>query len=366
MQQMLQQLLAMQEKADADRKADREELQYMMKANREDIKSGQAKMIAAIKGKMDAMIANIKYARKKTTACQEVTGANPQTIEPNPGEKETEMEQQEIPNEEVAVHSLRTCRTETAASQEDTETKPDPGKMQSMEEHQEIPKEKAAVMPVGGLRKRPRDRNLAVGHRQKPKRRIRASCESRRRLTVPSKKITRRTTVAWHKRNVFRKIGTQGNCGLRSKFTAAGIKMTRHARVAWHKENYIRKYWTMDKVGREAQRAQMLRRRLRSHQENDKQIRDLGGRRPLYRRKKRPTKNGIGECKSGHRSPLGSRGTQKTAICEIVSMKIAQQVAEIFRKTRKLEMANQTPSWLRKIRKWTLWRGWPPPKCKKR
>jgi hypothetical protein len=136
--------------------------------------------------------------------------------------------------------------------------------------------------------------------------------------------------------------------------------------VAWHGENYVRKDWTTDKVEQEARRARMLRRRLRSHQENGKRIRDLGGRRLLYRRKKRPTKNGIGECKSGHRSPLGSRGTRKTAICEIVSMKITQQVAEIFRKTRKLEMAKRIASWLRKIRKWTLWRGRRPPKRKKR
>jgi hypothetical protein len=54
------------------------------------------------------------------------------------------MEQQEISNKEVAVPSLRTCRSETAASQEDTETKPDPGKMQSVEEHQEIPKVEAS------------------------------------------------------------------------------------------------------------------------------------------------------------------------------------------------------------------------------
>jgi hypothetical protein len=63
------------------------------------------------------------------------------------------MERHEIPNNEVAVHSPRTCRSETAASQEDTETEPDPGKMQSVEEHQEIPKEKAAEMPVGEPRK---------------------------------------------------------------------------------------------------------------------------------------------------------------------------------------------------------------------
>jgi hypothetical protein len=87
-------------------------------------------MIAAFKGKMDTRVANIKDARKKTTACQEVTGANPEKLEANSGEEETAVEQQEIPNEEVAVHSLWTCRSETAASQEATKTEPDPGKMQ--------------------------------------------------------------------------------------------------------------------------------------------------------------------------------------------------------------------------------------------
>jgi hypothetical protein len=69
--------------------------------------------------------------------------------------------------------------------------------------------------------------------------------------------------------------------------------MTRHARVAWSRENYVRKDWTTDKVDRKARRARMLR-RLRARQENGKAIRGLGGRRPLYRRKRRPTKNGIG------------------------------------------------------------------------
>jgi hypothetical protein len=89
---------------------------------------------------------------------------------------------------------------------------PNPGTMQSVEEHQENPKEDAAVMPVGGLRKRRRDPNLAAGHRQKPKGRIRSSCESRRRWSAASRKMTHRVTVAWCKSNVFRKIGTQKNC----------------------------------------------------------------------------------------------------------------------------------------------------------
>jgi hypothetical protein len=98
--------------------------------------------------------------------------------------------------------------------------------MQSMEEHQEIPKEASAVMPAGGLRKRRRDWNMATGRRQKLKGRIQASNESRRRLTVASRKLTRSATGAWRKRIVFRKIGAQENCGPLSKLTAVGINMT--------------------------------------------------------------------------------------------------------------------------------------------
>jgi hypothetical protein len=350
MQEMMERLLA---EIRADRKADREELQDMMKAYREDIKSDQAKIIAAFKEKTNAWIANIKDARKKTTACQKLTRANPEKNEPNSVEEEIVVEQHDILNEEVAVHSLRTCRSETAASQEDTETKPDSGKMQSVQELQEIPKEDATLMPVGGLRKRRRDQNLVAGRRQKPKRRIQASCESRRRLTVAGKKMTRHATVAWCERNAFRRIGTQGICGPRSKLTAAGIRTTRHARVAWRRENYVRKDWTMDKVEREARRAQMLRRRLRSCQENDKRISDQCGGQPPYLRKEKTTMNGIGGWSAGQRSHLGCEGTLNKKLYEIFRGRIAKQIVG-------------TTSGLRKIRKWTLWRGRPPPKWKKR
>jgi hypothetical protein len=145
--------------------------------------------------------------------------------------------------------------------------------------------------------------------------------------------------------------------------------MKTYCGVAWRRENYFRKDWITEKVEREARRARMLRRRLWSRQENGKEIRVLGGRQPLYRRKRRPTKNSIGRCKSGHRSPLGSRGTRKKAIYEFVSMKIAQQTAEIFRKSRKLEVAKQTARStveMQKMKDWTLWRGRPPPKRKKK
>jgi hypothetical protein len=193
------------------------------KAMQEKQDAGQAEIIAAIEKKMDALITNIKDDREETTACHDEMEARINKTEPNSGEEETAVNRNEIPNEVVKVHPLRTCQSETAASQEATKTEPGPGKMQSVKEHQEIPKEDPAVMPVGELRKRSRGRNLAAGHRQKPKRRIQAGCESRGKSVAACKKMTRRATVAWRKRNpnIFRRTVIQGNCGPRSTLTAA-------------------------------------------------------------------------------------------------------------------------------------------------
>jgi hypothetical protein len=53
------------------------------KAYQEDTKSDQAKMIAAFKEKMDAMIANIKNDREETTACHDEMEARIKKTEPN-------------------------------------------------------------------------------------------------------------------------------------------------------------------------------------------------------------------------------------------------------------------------------------------
>jgi hypothetical protein len=138
--------------------------------------------------KMDARIADMKNDRKETTACHDAVEVNLEKMEPNPGEKEAVVKWQEIPNEEVAIHSLRACRNERKACQEATKANPEktepidrataileqmiamtktnqekmeatdlkgnPEEMECGSEHREVPKEEAAVMPVGGLRKR--------------------------------------------------------------------------------------------------------------------------------------------------------------------------------------------------------------------
>jgi hypothetical protein len=211
--------------------------------------------------------------------------------------------------------------------------------MQSVEEHQETPEEVAAVMPVGGLRKRRRDRNLAAGRLQKPKKRIQATCESRRKLTVAGKKITRHVTVAWRKRDVLRRIGTQINYGPRKILTVTGKKTTSCETVAWHNENVVRKDCAGDRGLREQLRGRMG-------------ISDQCGGQPPYLRKEKTTTNGIGWWSEEHRSHQGSERATNKKLYENFRGRIARQIVG-------------NPSGLRRIRKWTLWRGRPPPKQKR-
>jgi hypothetical protein len=74
--------------------------------------------------------------------------------------------------------------------------------LQSLGEHQEVPKAEAAVRLVGALRTRRRERILAAERSQKPKVRVQASCESRKRLTVADRKVSRRARMAWRKRGM--------------------------------------------------------------------------------------------------------------------------------------------------------------------
>jgi hypothetical protein len=103
----------------ANRHADREQIDAKLKDLKEDTKSSQAEMRSIL----DAWITDIKDAQKKTTACQEMTGANPEKMETNPEEKGAIVERQVILNEEAAIHSLRECRRETMACRETTEAR---------------------------------------------------------------------------------------------------------------------------------------------------------------------------------------------------------------------------------------------------
>jgi hypothetical protein len=197
-----------------------------------------------------------------------------------------------------------------------TDFKGNPEEMECDSEHREVPKEEAEAMSVGGLRKRRRDRNLAAGRCQKPKERIQASCESRKRLNV------------------------------------AGRRMTRYAGVAWLRRGVVRKDCTTAKVERTTQRVRPLRKKLWTHHEGKRGTKKLGSKRPLYVRKKRATAIGIGGWSPRHLSPLGRIGP----------------IYKTLKKTLELEFvmrANGMSSGFQKMRKWTLWAGRPPPTRKR-
>jgi hypothetical protein len=63
-------------------------------------------------------------------------------------------------------------------------------------ERDEIPKEEAAVKLVRALKKRHRDRHLAVRHRSQPKIRTQGNGGSRKNMAAARRRTTRREGVA--------------------------------------------------------------------------------------------------------------------------------------------------------------------------
>jgi hypothetical protein len=148
----------------------------------------------------------------------------------------------ETPSLQKACLETTACH-ETEKETADTEkTEPDPGMMRCIEEYQQIPKGEAAVIPIRGLRKRRRVRNLAAERRQKMKESTRRYCGSRKRVTVSSRRnVSRRAGVAWRKRKLCKKIEAHENCGPCKELAAARIKTTRCVKVARGREHWLQK-----------------------------------------------------------------------------------------------------------------------------
>jgi hypothetical protein len=100
-----------------------------------------------------------------------------------------------------------------------------------------------------------------------------------------------------------------------------GRKMSGHPRIAWHKRSVSRRNCIRTKYEERI-------RRLRECADSSQRKNGMadGGRRPLYQKKKVPTKNAIGACRSGQRLHLGRRKTHEKTFNEIVCVKIAKQI----------------------------------------
>jgi hypothetical protein len=115
-------------------------------------------------------------------------------------------------------------------------------------------------MPVGKQRKRCRVCNLAAERRQKRKERTRGYRRSRWKSAAACKRVSRRSKVAWRKRNFFRKTGTQEKYVSRKRVPVTDRKLARYTGVVWVKEQ------------------------VRTHYKGRKGLDDLGGRLPVYLR----------------------------------------------------------------------------------
>jgi hypothetical protein len=120
----------------------------------------------------------------------------------------------------------------TAGNEATEKIELDNGMMQSAEEHQDIVSEDVAVTPFKGLKKRHRGRKSTAERRGEPKKGTRVYYDSRRKVTVAGKRTSRGATVAWRKRNLISRNGTQEYCGPWRIFAAARKGMARCAGVA--------------------------------------------------------------------------------------------------------------------------------------
>jgi hypothetical protein len=206
--------------------------------------------------------------------------------------------------------------------------------MQSVGEHQEVPREEAAVIPVRGRKRRHRGRKQAAGRCGEPKELTQGDCGSRKKLAAGCRKASHRATVAWRKRNVFRKSWTHGNCGPRKEVTAAGRKITRCTGHR-HKKNVPLYTWRSPKGGTHEKRLERGPECSNGIKNRDeRRIKDPRTRRQLY---------------------LKIKWT---------SEQIDRKTYEISREMI-LKHVVETSSGLQQMRNWILWRGRPPPKRKK-
>jgi hypothetical protein len=209
-------------------------------------------------------------------------------------------------------------------------TEPRGEMMQSAEEYQQVPNEDAVVIPVRIRKRRHRGRKEAAGRRLEPKELNRVDRGSRKKLAAACRKVSRRATVAWLKRNVFRKSWTCGYCGLRKEVTASR-KMVTHC--GGHRR----------KVAQRSPTGGAFEHRCRGGPECSNGIRDRGRRRIKDSSTKRQLRLKI---------KWTSEQIDRKILYEILIEKILKQVVE-------------TSSSLQQMRNCILWRGRPPPKQKK-
>jgi hypothetical protein len=155
MKQMIQELLGgMEERINADRKADWDELKAKMDSNQEKAAKHEKLLLTnqAAQSRMEAkMVSNQEKAEARMVKYEE-------TMDDYCNKRMAMLDA----HHKNIMASLGQTEANTEKTVLDSEM------MQPVEEHQGIPKGVVAVMPVRGLRERRRVQKLATERRQKP------------------------------------------------------------------------------------------------------------------------------------------------------------------------------------------------------
>jgi hypothetical protein len=165
-------------------------------------------------------------------------------------------------------------------------------------------------------------------------------------LAAACRKVSRHATVAWRKRNVFRKSWTNGNCEPQKEVTTARRKITR---CAGQKRKVVQ---NKDGVSPKSPKGGTYEKRLWRSSECKKGIRSRDIEETPHLRKGRKTVNSNGGWSKRLHPRLKSMGNS----IQVFGKTIERQFGKL---------ADGSSVVLRNINNWTLWRGRPPPKRKK-
>jgi hypothetical protein len=232
----IQQIVEMLSQMEANRKADQAKIEANMKEDKEETKALREVMQAnqaKAEGNMKTQISSLASEMKADwdAHMQEVVAKTVSVIEEkmeaivHPIRSEWDGKiQRRIEN------VLGAWQEEMVASLECKEQ--GPKELESGAKCQMVPTKDAIGKSVRGRKKRQRGQHIAAGRRVKPTKLTRGDCESRRKLVATCRKVSLRAAVAWHRRNIFRDIWTQGNCGPWQELGAAGIRVTLRAKLA--------------------------------------------------------------------------------------------------------------------------------------
>jgi hypothetical protein len=162
------------------------------------------------------------------------------------------------------------CQVTTEACLDNKELNPED--TESEVEHRKVPTEEAAVKSSVTMQKWHRNRHQAAGRRGGQEL-TREDGGARRKLAAACRKVSRHAVVVRRKRNVFRKIRTQGNCGPRMELAAACRRINHNTKVA-RRRGHDRKRYDKDNVAQETRKGRRFSKRRWKSPECNNGIRD--------------------------------------------------------------------------------------------